>query len=488
VAVNSKKRNKYRDEDAWDPAEQARALREEMFVEGLRGLESYLQLEGELEQEELEQEELEEGDDDQVVEQLAAAIERGERLEYKSIERHTEPKETAESFLSRLDTGFATFLDVLAGTLKVGHIMPKKSTDKTKGKTKVLTDVPEETSRLAPDIPEDVMASYLFGERVTYIVRRGFQSGLIVKPLQLLDSYGLLDDGIEMETQLCQETVVGKGAVLDHLATLDNHANHVKCSNLIASFPQMRSVSGPEGQCIAEVTCDVMIFLRVPGWYRSFLASMGDSYNPVSVKEQVNLGIKVPMSPYCSHLADAQGNEVTTISDLGEAYRLLNASEILELSWLKYPGEGLTKDDLLDNDNDNTAQYFNFITHDGQCEGREKRDSGEMGNCGDMDDWDLTPDEAETILRSLLEDDFDNLFSQLPDKLEGPLHVDPEYTEMFDESSREQNEIRLAMVLKFEVNLVEKTVYKLRLEYSWVNLGAVHERDVFALLHFLTCV
>ena len=98
---------------------------------------------------------------------------------------------------------------------------------------------------------------------------------------------------------------------------------------------------------------------------------------------------------------------------------------------------------------------------------------------------DLSPDDAEAILRTLLGDDFDKIAQQLPRKRTTPPHVDPEYACMFDESARSKRELRLATTWTFDVDLEERRVAALQVELSWVNGGVVRERDLFPLLWFL---
>lgn len=408
-------------------------------------------------------------DRDNGVEELAAMIERGEELPSGLFRGSgpgrpelgpVGPLESAESFIGRLEAGLATFQDVVAGRLKVGNILPGRSSEDS-ALDGVFTDLPDDRSTLPPNIPERAMAMYKFGERVLYVLRRGYQSRSLSKPLELLDAYGLLSEDLTMTTCLCnanEGVLKGKAEITRHCGVLDRRAVHVQCSNLLVAFPQLRDPGQFRSQAdppVAKATCDVIIFVPVPDFYSGYLASRGEEYNDVTVKEQIRRGIDIPESPtQHSQSRNARGADTHTILDLGEARCALlsQSTRVLEPDWLPYPDAGGTP-----------------------VAGRPDEESGD----------ELSSDDAEAILRALLGDDFDKISQQLPGKRTTPPHVDPEYACVFDESARSKRELRLATTWTFDVDLEERRVAALKVDLSWVNGGVVKERDLFALLWFM---
>ncbi len=433
------------------------------FLLGLEGLESAVRGDLEFDGPKLDK-------PTELVEELAAMIERGEELLPSDITRGSgpgrpeggplEPRESAESFIGRLEAGLAVFKDVIAGRLKTGNILPGRSSEDG-ALAGVFTDFPDDRSTLPPNIPEHAMSMYKFGERVLYILRRGYQSQSLSKPLELLDAYGLLSEDLTLTTQLWKANdgiLRGKAAIMRHFSALGQMAAPVQCSNLLVAFPQLRDPGEFRAQDdppVAKATCDVIIFIPVPGFYSAYLASRGEGYNDVAVQEQIRRGINIPESPIHYDQSNDRGDAVIPIiSDLREARRSLmsQSTTVLEADWLPYPNE---------------------------------RGAPVAGPPDGASSDDLSPDDAEAILRTLLGDDFDKIAQQLPRKRTTPPHVDPEYACMFDESARSKRELRLATTWTFDVDLEERRVAALQVELSWVNGGVVRERDLFPLLWFL---
>ena len=406
------------------------------------------------------------------VEALASLLEGGEELPVRldAIEYHREP---LQSFLERLESGLRVFRDVVEGRRKVGHILPRRpeeDNEQQRTLSSFLTDIPEDTSTYAPDIPANELAKYTFGERVMYVLRRGYKSGTVYGPISLLDKYGLLDDEFTLESPLC-ETRRGTASVMRYCAALDREATQVRCCNLLVAFPQLRNPvkfrDGPEPP-IARATCDVMIFVPVPKEYRSYLASRGEGYNTRSIRSQVKSGI------------DLTGGDTETITIIANGMSkgsfdaslrplVCSGAEMLQNIWLTYPEQRAVEDDgEKEADKDPNDDFLDLQT----ATVTEKTT--------------MTPDEAEAILRTLLGDNFDAIAQQLPKKRTTPQHIDPEYETMFDESAWSENELRLATTWEFEVDLVGRLVRHVNVDLSWVNLGRVHERDLVSLLKFLT--
>jgi hypothetical protein len=433
------------------------------FLSGLDGIESAVR--GDLA---LDNEATSHGRDD-VVEELAAMIERGEELPAdvssglgpgRLRSGHVGPLESAESFIGRLEAGLAAFQDVVAGRLKVGNVLPGPSTEDS-ALDGVFTDLPGDRSTLPPNIPEHAMAMYKFGERVLYILRRGYQSQSLSKPLELLDSYGLLEDNLKLTTQLLSASggvPTGKAAIMRHCGILDRLAVHVQCCNLLVAFPQLRDPGqfrSQDDSRVAKATCDIIIFIPVPYFYSGYLASRGEEYNDVTIEEQIRRGIHVPESPnQTSWRRKGVDAHTTTISDLREAHRALLSenANVLEAEWLPQP-------------NARGAPLAGPLDEDSSDE--------------------LSPDDAEGILRTLLGEDFDKIAQQLPRRRRTPPHVDPEYACVFDDSAREKRQLRLATTWTFDVDLEERRVTALQVDLSWVNGGLVKERDLGDLLWFL---
>ncbi len=408
-------------------------------------------------------------DRDDVVEELVAMIERGEELP-SDLSRGSGPGrpemvplgplESAESFIGRLEAGLAVFQDVVAGRLKVGNIIPGRSTEDYT-LDGLFTDLPDDRSTLPPNIPERAMAMYKFGERVLYVLRRGYQSQLLSKPLELLDAYGLLQEDLTLTTQLLsanERVPMGKAAIMRHCSNLDRRAEHVQCSNLLVAFPQLRDPGQFRSQDdppVAKATCDIIIFIPVPDFYSAYLASRGEEYNDVTVQDQIRRGIVIPESPNQRYQSrNGAGADAPIISDLREARRALLSENttILESGWLPYPN----------------ARGDPVAGHPGEDWGDE-----------------ISPNDAEDLLRTLLGDKFDMIAEQLPGRRRTPPHVDPEYACVFDESARSKRQLRLATTWTFDVDLEERRVAALQVDLSWVNGGLVKERDLGELLWFL---
>lgn len=434
--------------------------------------------------------------DDSAIEELAAMIERGEELPSPQ-----QPHESAESFIERLEVGLSVFKDVVAGKLKVGNILPGPPVEENGGSiSNLLIDVPEDRSTLPPDIPEHAMAMYTFGERILYVLRRGFKAQSLCKPLELLDSYGLLADDLTLTTPLRvadDGTIRSKPDIMKYCNILDRQTARVQCSNLLMSFPQLRDPgqfrSRPDPP-VSKATCDVVLFFQVPKFYRSYLASRGEGYNKVTVQEQVVRGIAVPDSPFPRYGPSDTGNGGTpSIIVPCEPHNSLSqlsqlGVEMLQNDWLKYPETSCSSSGQRSRVLGDTDEQCSVDENDsnGENENRDAQIDQTAGERSDRESIDmLTPDEAEDMLRSLLGNDFHAIVQQLPRKKTTPNHVDPEYECMFDESARWKHEFRLATTWTFDVDLKERHVSELHVGLSWINLGPVHERDVFPLLHYL---
>ena len=437
------------------------------------------------------------------VEALAALIERGQDLPPRDFPFDNPPRESASSFIERLEDGLNVFRDVVEGRLKVGHILPAPPSESAeRALSSFLTDVPDDRSTYPPEIPDDQMSKYTFGERVLYVLRRGYKSGSLRQPLTLLDQYGLLDDDLTLESPLC-ETKRGKTDVLSYCAIMDRMTAEVRCSNLLVAFPKLRDPgqfrNRPEPP-VARATCDVILTIPVPDVYRSYLASRGEGYNPVSIRDQIAGGIDLAGdSPKGGSRVDStttsgtrSGTTATAgdvvgasaVSDLDAARRALadTGAAMVRTSWLTYPEQRAESETFHGGDDDDDGSD-DHDDHDD--DGSDDHDDHDVHDDDDDPMKTMTPDEAEAILKTLLGDDFDAIAQQLPRKRTTPPHVDPEYESMFDESARTSNELRLATTWTFEVDLVGRLVRAVTVDLSWANLGRVHERDLLQLVAFL---
>ena len=158
-------------------ADQSHSLREELFQMSLEELQASLGV-----HENASDEDEEMG----IVEEYASMVERGEEIPPPPEGMYYEDKESAESFTTRLQSGFEMFKNVVQCKMNVGHLLGDRD-EHVERREGLLTDVPEEKSRFVPDIPQRAMDMYTFGERVMYILRRGYQSETFSKQLELLD-------------------------------------------------------------------------------------------------------------------------------------------------------------------------------------------------------------------------------------------------------------------------------------------------------------
>lgn len=421
----------------------SRRVREELFRMSLQELQASLGVYDSLSEnhEEEEEEEL------RIVEEYAAMIERGEDIPPPPEGTYYEDKESAESFTKRLQSSFELFRDVVQGKVKVGQLLGREGD--VDWEEELLTDVPEEKSRFVPDIPQRAMDMYIFGERVMYILRRGYKSQTFIGPLELLDSYGLLHDDVVVQTRWAD--IRGIDAARVYCSNIDRVVSCMQCSNLLMSYPQFTE---SDTNVIAEGTCDILFNIPVPSWYTSYCMSTGKGRNTVSVREQMDLGIDIPETLFPWNAAKARQEENPRILHTMTEYRdCIGITGILsDETWIS---------DGCDSSHDRQDKYTIFSD-------AEK----------DIDD--MTPDEAEEILRSLFGDNFDAIAQQLPKKQSIPPNIDLEYQPMFEEDT--PNEIKCAVTWTFKVDLVAKQVCNIAVEYRWINMGCVHEEDVFYVL------
>lgn len=420
-------------------ADQSHSLREELFQMSLEELQASL---GVHENSSDEDEEM------GIVEEYASMVERGEEIPPPPEGMYYEDKESAESFTTRLQSGFEMFKNVVQGKMKVGHLLGDRD-EHVERREGLLTDVPEEKSRFVPDIPQRAMDMYTFGERVMYILRRGYQSETFSKPLELLDSYGLLMEDVVVETRWAH--IKGKDAAKRYCRGIDGAASFMKCSNLLMSYPRFAE---SDIEVIAEGTSDTFLYVPVPTWYTSYCMSTGKGLNPISVKEQINLGIDIPDSIFPWNETDSyRDEEIQTLETVSEYRDCLGMTGIhSDEHWVSSP----------DNTPHSDSPNVETVT--------EESNTIE----------ELTPDDAEEILRSLFGDDFDAIAQQLPRKQTMPPHVDREYRPLFEQDNPDL--IKCAMTWTFQVDLVAKKVRNITVEYRWINLGHVHEKDVFQVI------
>jgi hypothetical protein len=220
----------------------------------------------------------------------------------------------------------------------------------------------------------------------------------------------------------------------------------MKCSNLLMSYPKFK-VSDTE--VVAEGTSDIIMHVPVPTWYTSFCTyCTGKGLNSISVEEQISLGIDVP--------------DVLFPWKATESYR--------EEKTLTLPTTRMDYTDCLDSTGILSDQHWSFPSS------HQKTFNNEQN----ITDMSMTPDDAEEILKSLFGDDFDAISQQLPKKQSITPHVDPEYRPLFEED--DPDHIKCAVIWTFQVDLIARKVTKIGVEYSWINMGHVHEEDVFYVL------
>lgn len=169
-----------------------------------------------------------------VVEELAGMIERGEDLPPPPEGMFVDEEvESAEAFLSRIDSARKLLTEVVDGKVKPGSLLGEGNSEGFDDG--LLSENPDARSRHAPDIPSHIMDMYTFGERVLYIIRRGDRLGGAAKAIELLDSYGLFADDFVLETNWFR--VEGVQKTIDYCKGLDKAASRVECSNLLMAFP-----------------------------------------------------------------------------------------------------------------------------------------------------------------------------------------------------------------------------------------------------------
>eukprot|EP00889_Picochlorum_renovo_P001856 jgi/Picre1/28886/NNA_004282.t1 len=355
-----------------------------------------------------------------------------------------EETESAESFLSRIESARKLLKEVVDGKLKPGSLLGSGgSEDFDDG---LLSENPDARSRHAPDIPSHIMDMYTFGERVLYIIRRGDRSGGAAKAIELLDSYGLFADDFVLETNWFR--IEGVQKTIDYCKGIDKAASRVECTNLLMAFPDFSD----DCDLVSEGTNDMIVSIPVPHWYMMYCRQAGKDINRMGGSEQAKHEINLPevlfphnKSPQFEE-RPAISNEKTSVAQVPPCKGLLSAND-----WIIAPSD----------------------TAEDQQDPQSNRTSYDPSEVESIEDF--TPDDAEMFLRGLFGDDFDDAMEQIPKKLEMPENID-KHCQCFFEN--DPSTIHLALSWFYEVDLVSKRVSRIRVIWNWSNTGAVHADDV----------
>jgi len=271
-------------------------------------------------------------------------------------------------------------------------------------------------------------------------------------PIELLEMYQLFSPEIQLETPW--GCVKGQEQILEYCRGIDAGSSSVRCSNLLMSFP--KHVKGET--FVAEGICDICATLPVPVWYEQYCRLAGKGLNTISPQEQMEIGISVPeiLFPYhdIRNRNDSNREEDLTVATALDVCKASALDGILSLNaeWLL----GTRDDDLEAIDSPPLQKQFK-----------------------PLDIETMTADDAEELLRGLFGEDFDTVVQQLPDKLTLPPDIDPEYRDLFESNP---SSINISMSWYFDVDTELQCINKIRAVFNWVNMGNVHESDVFQVL------
>ena len=417
-------------------------FREDLLRMSLKEVEASLGLESDVQGAEIDEEVV-------ALEEYARLIERGEEIPLPPEGMYEQHIESAESFMERVEKGFTMFRNLVEGKMKVGMVMNDE--DEWEDDLSLLTDIPERKSRHCPDIPQSAMAMYTFGERVLYILRRGYMSGSCASPIELLAMYELFSPEIQLETPW--GCVKGQVQILEYCRGIDRASSAVRCSNLLMSFP--KHVKGQT--FVAEGICDMFATLPVPYWYEQYCRFTGKGLNPISPQEQIDKGISVPEILFPFNETDRNEPHWHEDPPIATAVDVCKASSLdgilsVNAEWLV----GIRDTTVLSAENTPSLQ----------------------GN-KDIDIEAMTADDAEELLRGLFGDDFETVVQQLPEKLSLPPGIDPEYRDLFESNP---SCISLSLSWYFDIDTELRCINKIRAVFNWVNMGVVHESDAFRVL------
>ena len=170
-----------------------------------------------------------------MAEELVGMLERGEDLPPPPEGTFMEQNETFESLLSRLEESKARFKQLVEGKLKLGHL---ERDDDMETSIPVISEDSNALSLPVPDIPPDIQAQYKFGQRILYILRRGYADKSFSKPFELLQSYSLLDEDLGLVNDWFSTS--GVEQAVEYSRAIDQRVSNVECCQLFTHFPKMR--------------------------------------------------------------------------------------------------------------------------------------------------------------------------------------------------------------------------------------------------------
>ena len=169
------------------------------------------------------------------VEILAKRIEEGLGLPDPPEGMYREERESLDSFLSHLEEDISHFKDLVEGRASGG--VTKHELEKMNAEAPlILGEDVLEPSRPAPDIPDEAMRYYLLGERILFILRRGYRENSLAKGIDLLHNYGLLSGQLVLHDPWL--VVTGPSRVQQYAKLFDMHSSRCAVCNLIADFPK----------------------------------------------------------------------------------------------------------------------------------------------------------------------------------------------------------------------------------------------------------
>lgn len=171
-------------------------------------------------------------------EDLVEMVERGEDLPPPPEGTFMEQKESFESLLSRLEASKARFKQLVEGKLKLSQLENDDSLERSIWDIPVISEDKNALSRPVPDIPPKIQAQYRFGQRILYILRRGYVEKSFSKPFELLQNYSLLDKDFELLNDWFSTS--GIEQAVKYSRAIDQAVSNVECCQLFTHFPKMR--------------------------------------------------------------------------------------------------------------------------------------------------------------------------------------------------------------------------------------------------------
>eukprot|EP00890_Picochlorum_soloecismus_P005826 jgi/Picsp_1/6244/NSC_03598-R1_hypothetical protein CHLNCDRAFT_57776 [Chlorella variabilis] len=439
-----------------------------------------------------------------MAEDLVGMLERGEDLPPPPAGTFMEQEESFESLLSRLEESKERFKQLVESKLKLDHL--KEDDDMGTGiwDVPVISEDKNALSRPVPEIPPEIQAQYKFGQRISYILRRGYVDKSFSKPFELLQKYSLLDKDFELLNDWFSTS--GVEQAVEYSRAIDQRASNVECCQLFTHFPKMRDNTASEST-FCTVVADLMVKIPVPLWYKKYLKQVTSSVSDTETDAE-KIAIRANLFPHHEpelSMAEEKGHAHAELFPREtDSFLCRNRQVIVSSPTLHQQQRGILNGDLhtytINRDRKLTvppkkkiAKYDllpslgivcdkNWLVGTGpeddssSCQDREgcNQAAPPWGLDELPDAQDLTPDDAEYLLRSLFGSKFDEVAQQLPKKGNASEAKQTGQPTL----DQDMETIDIALTCSFAVNMIQNKVVSVQVAWGWAEPGLVTYEDL----------